>query len=82
MNAPIFHSSHFHHLAGPSRPIEGSITDRDTGRPIADVKLLAFIANHETNVTARSDAAGRYRLLGLPTEGKLQLYVQPGKGQP
>ena len=33
-------------------------------------------------MTARSDANGRYRLLGLPTEGKIQVHVQPGKGQP
>ena len=79
---PVFHGSRFHHLAGPSRPIEGAITDRDTGRPIAEVALKAYVANHETSATARTDANGRYRLLGLPTEGKLQINVQPGKGQP
>jgi protocatechuate 3,4-dioxygenase beta subunit len=79
---PVFYSSKFHHLARPSRPIEGTITDRDTGRPIAGVTLEAYIANHETSTTARTDANGHYRFLGLPTEGKLQVKALPGKGQP
>jgi protocatechuate 3,4-dioxygenase beta subunit len=78
---PVFYGSRFHHLANPSRPVEGRITDRDTGRPIAGVSLLAFVANHETSVTARTDAGGRFRLLGLPTEGKLRVNALPGKGQ-
>jgi hypothetical protein len=81
-NVPVFYASRFHHLASPSRPVEGTITDRDTGRPVDGVELRGYVANHQTSATARSDANGRYRLLGLPTEGKLRVNVLPGKGQP
>ncbi len=82
LNVPVFYGSKFHHLANPSRPIEGTITDRDTGRPIAGVEVLGFVVNHETSAKARTGADGRFRLLGLPTDGKLRVNALPGKGQP
>ncbi len=81
-NVPVFYGNRFHHLAKPSRPIEGKVADRDTGRPIEGVDLRAYVRNHDTIVTARTDANGVYRLLGLPTEGKLRVDAQPGKGRP
>jgi hypothetical protein len=82
LNVPVFYGSRFHHLANPSRPIEGTITDRDTGRPIAGVEVRGFAINHETSAKAQTGADGRFRLLGLPTEGKIRINALPGKGQP
>ncbi len=81
-NAPVYYGPRFHHLADPSRPIEGRITDQATGRPIAGVDLRAYVRGRGTVVAARSDAEGRFRLLDLPTEGKLCVEARSGKGRP
>ena len=81
-NVPLIYGSRFHHLANPSRPITGTIRERDTGRPIAGMEVVGVVANHETSANARADAQGRFQLLGLPVEGKLRIVVFPGKGQP
>jgi protocatechuate 3,4-dioxygenase beta subunit len=79
---PIYHGPKFHHLAEPSRPIEGTIADRATGRPLAGVDLRAYLSGRGTIVEARSGADGRFRFVGLATEGKLRVEARPGKGQP
>jgi 5-hydroxyisourate hydrolase-like protein (transthyretin family) len=79
---PVFYGNRFHHLASPSVPIEVRVVDRDTGRPIEGVDLRAYVRNRDTVGTARTDANGTYRLIGLPTEGKLRVDALPGKGRP
>jgi hypothetical protein len=45
----------------PGRVIEGTVSDRDTGRPIAGARIQDWIGeNHQ------SDAQGRFRLMGQP----------------
>ncbi len=51
--------------AAPTRPIVGVVRDRDSGRPIAGVRLTA-----NPYIEAVSDAQGRYRLSGLPKSGR------------
>jgi hypothetical protein len=80
-NVPIIYGSRFHHLANPSRPITGTVRERDTGRPVAGIEVMGVVANHETSANARTDAQGRFQLLGLPIEGKLRITVFPAKGQ-
>ena len=35
----VFHARRFDYAAAPTRPIEGTIRDKDTGRPLAGIKL-------------------------------------------
>jgi RNA polymerase sigma factor (sigma-70 family) len=48
--------------AAPGRVIEGTVRDRDTGRPIAGARIQAWMAG----VNHQSDAQGRFRIEGQP----------------
>jgi RNA polymerase sigma factor (sigma-70 family) len=61
--------SSFVHVAGPTRPIEGTVTDRDTGKPLADITVMgerSLSAGSSESASARTDKQGHYRLVGLP----------------
>ncbi len=59
--------STFTHSLEPARPVEGRVTDKATGKPLAGM-LVAFMPmrQHEGgfNFFARTDADGRYRISG------------------
>ncbi len=84
----VFHGSTFDHAAAPTRPIEGAVRDKDTGKPIAGVtiraRLSATLGPVDSNpyLDATTDAEGRYRLVGLSRESGHRLMVLPGPGQP
>jgi hypothetical protein len=69
----------FEHVAGPTRPVEGVVRDRETGRPLADIMVYAHSASARPTATIRSmtDARGRYRLVGLPLGREGQLVAVP-----
>jgi RNA polymerase sigma factor (sigma-70 family) len=70
----------FEHVAGPTRPIEGIVRDRQTGRPLADILVYARHPRRLFEilpVRAITDADGRYRLVGLPLGREGQLVVVP-----
>ena len=79
---PVVYSSKFHHLANPSRPIAGTVRERGTDKPIADVLVSAVAIGRAVGANARTDAEGRYRLLGMPSEGRIRVWANRGKGQP
>lgn len=64
----------FLHVVGPSKPVEGRVLDLDTGEPIADAVVRAFVihgdglnsSREREHFAARTDDAGRYRITGLP----------------
>ncbi len=59
----------FEHVAGPTRPIEGVVSDLDTGRPLAGILVhseRALSNRAEWRVQTITDARGHYRLVGLP----------------
>jgi RNA polymerase sigma factor (sigma-70 family) len=59
----------FEHVAGPTRPIEGVVRDRQTGRPLADILVYARHPRRwwdRLPARAITGADGRYRLVGLP----------------
>ncbi len=79
----------FECAVAPSRPIEGVIRDKDTGRPLAGLKVWAKISVKgfvgvllHTGIEATTDAQGRYRLTGLPIATSYHFQVTPGPGQP
>jgi RNA polymerase sigma factor (sigma-70 family) len=82
-----YHTRRFDYAAAPAQPIEGFIRDKDTGQPIAGVKLRGMVFEENSLVTApgveaTSDALGHYRLGGLPRANAYRLFTEPGRGQP
>ena len=83
----IFHASKFEHVAAPTRAIEGVITDKDTGAPLAGVKVEGMILDENSSipapgVEATTEPDGRYRLLGLGLATRYRLFVKPSTEQP
>jgi RNA polymerase sigma factor (sigma-70 family) len=73
-------------VAAPTQPFEGTITDKDTGKPISGLAVRAYADvppgwEPTTHVRTMSDANGRFRLLGLP-DGRHIVLVDPGPGFP
>jgi RNA polymerase sigma factor (sigma-70 family) len=58
--------------AAPGRAVEGVVRDRDTGRPLAGVKVSSSYLSH-----AITDAQGRYRLAGLPKLKEIEVTADP-----
>jgi RNA polymerase sigma factor (sigma-70 family) len=60
----------FTHVAAPTRPVVGTVTDRATAKPLSGVVVQARLPNTYTRsgglTEATTDAQGRYRLVGLP----------------
>jgi 5-hydroxyisourate hydrolase-like protein (transthyretin family) len=57
--------------AAPSQPVEGTVVDADTGKPLADVEVKAdrFAGSMMSglgHLKTSTDKDGRFRLLGLP----------------
>jgi RNA polymerase sigma factor (sigma-70 family) len=66
-------------VAKPTKPIEGAIRAKDTGKPLAGVVVYGGEAwNSEgfrREVRAITDANGHYRLVGMPKAAQYQLGV-------
>lgn len=68
------YANEFLYAVGPSKPVEGRVLDLDTGKPIAGAVVRAFQVHGERVSSSRerehfassTDAAGRYRITGLP----------------
>jgi RNA polymerase sigma factor (sigma-70 family) len=83
----VFHARRFEHAVAPTQPIEGVVRDKDTGRPIAGVKLRGAVYKDRDlrmtpGVEATTDAQGRYRLTGVLKGPAYRLSVEPGEGLP
>ncbi|HKB06111.1 MAG TPA: carboxypeptidase regulatory-like domain-containing protein, partial [Gemmataceae bacterium] len=74
-----FYRPPFDYVAAPSQQFEGRVTDKETGKPIADVRLLAWSGS--ATVEAKTDKDGRYRLDGLPP-GRTWIDFYPPRGVP
>ncbi len=71
IDEPItIYGASFEHIAGPTRPIEGVVRDRETGRPLAGVVIDSRPSRGDpfipSIVETTTDSLGRYRLVGLP----------------
>ena len=76
----VLHNPRFQHAAAPTRPIEGTIRDKDTGRPIAGVVIRANIDREGDHtmidgIETRTDDRGHYRLAGLPRAAGYRLFL-------
>ena len=67
----------FDYIAGPTKPITGVVRLKGSGKPVEGAIVRGADPATHTAVTARTDAAGRFRLDGVPKGEFYQLAVQP-----
>jgi RNA polymerase sigma factor (sigma-70 family) len=76
----------FEQIVAPSRPIVGTIRDKDTGKPIPGAVVESYVFGGksvtQTHLRAVADKEGRYRLLGMPKVEGNQIRIGPPEGQP
>jgi RNA polymerase sigma factor (sigma-70 family) len=65
---PIYPAS-FDHIAGPCKPIIGTVRDKGTGKPLAGISVMA---DHWIN-RAKTDEHGRYRIVGQRKQSQYSL---------
>ena len=89
---PMVYPARFEHAVGPTKPIEGVVRDRATGRPLPGAVIMTVAVyerdgNHEGwgnlgGGSATADAQGRFRIVGAPKSRDLGVHVFPPEGQP
>ena len=75
-NVPLLYGPAFDYVAAATRPIEGTVREAGTGKPVAGVHIFAG-SGYNNGVSAVSDAQGRYRITGLPKAKEYSLHTQP-----
>jgi RNA polymerase sigma factor (sigma-70 family) len=83
----VFHAPRFQHASAPTKPVEGIVREKDTGRPLAGVRIGGMVFDESSyiparGIEARTDDRGRYRLTGLPKASAYRLFLDPAQGQP
>lgn len=58
----------FERVVAPGRVVEGTVRDRDTGRPIAGARVHNMRGQMQT-----TDAQGRFRFEGMPASGRVHI---------
>lgn len=64
-----YYGADFDLVAAPTRPVVGVVRDKDSGKPLAGVKMeseLVVNAGKSDLLRTVTDSEGRYRLVGLP----------------
>ena len=67
----VFHGATFDHVAAPTRPIEGVVRDKDSGKPLAGISIRSHrfagnIISGRDHVRTTTGPDGRFRLVGMP----------------
>ena len=78
--APSLVSATFDTLAGPTKPITGVVRLKDTGKPLAGVRIYGYGQATRIRVEATTDAQGRFRLIGLPKSESYPVHVAARSG--
>jgi RNA polymerase sigma factor (sigma-70 family) len=83
----IFYGSTFDYAAAPTRPIVGTVRDKDTGKPLAGISIRSdhFAGNiiHRLDfVRTTTDERGEYRLVGMPGGSENGIVVIPPPNLP
>jgi RNA polymerase sigma factor (sigma-70 family) len=83
----IVHAPKFQVALPPSKRVEGTVRDADSGAPIAGVAIQAGLFDESNlswveGVLAWTDAQGHYRIDGLTRAEAYRLFLKPPKGQP
>ncbi len=76
---PPVYGSRFEHLAGPARSLAGTVRDKETGKPMAGIRIMANAVGTggETRPETTTDKEGRYRLHGLPKAARYSVFAWP-----
>ena len=73
-------------VCAPCTPVEGTVTDQDTGKPVAGATVFSTIAVpwgvDSIRVETKTDGQGWYQLLGRPTQTPYRVTVLPPKEEP
>jgi RNA polymerase sigma factor (sigma-70 family) len=78
--SPLVFGATFEHIVGPSKPITGVVRSKATGRPIEGIRVFGREGASWTSVADRTDAQGRFRLVGLPKGEDYRITVNEGYG--
>jgi RNA polymerase sigma factor (sigma-70 family) len=70
----------FDYIAGPAKPIAGVVRLKGSGKPVEGAVVHAADPAMHTAVTARTDAAGRFRIDGVPKGAFYQVRFNPRPG--
>ncbi len=76
------HGATFDHVAGPSKPIEGVVRVKGTGRPVAGAWVSGHALANNAHVNVATDQDGRFRIDGLPKVASYRIQVDPKPGEP
>jgi RNA polymerase sigma factor (sigma-70 family) len=85
---PPVYLAAFTHAAAPMRPVVGLVRDSKTKKPLVGVTVRCErLAKGQSwfgsrYVEAKTDAAGKYRLVGMPTGRENWIVVEPPADQP
>ncbi len=82
---PPLYGPVFDHVARPTQIVTGVVRDQKTGKPMANVGVTGHVNKGwwENGVFAKTDAEGRYRLVGLPkTTGCKLTFLHADEGAP
>jgi beta-lactamase regulating signal transducer with metallopeptidase domain/protocatechuate 3,4-dioxygenase beta subunit len=83
----LYYGAQFIHAAAPTKPVVGVVKDKDTGKPLAGVRIecdktAEYPVSGPTGIETTTDQNGRYRLVGLPKGRGNHVAVIPGKDMP
>lgn len=83
----VFHPRKLEIVAPPTKPIEGVVRDKETGKPLAGITLQAAVYEEHSlipyhGIEATTNDQGFYRLAGLPKAPAYRVFAEPGAGQP
>ena len=83
----LYYGDRFTHAAAPTKPVMGIVKDKDTGRPLAGVRIecdrtAEYPVRGSTGIETTTDSEGRYRLIGMPKGRGNHIVVIPAKNQP
>jgi RNA polymerase sigma factor (sigma-70 family) len=70
----------FDYIASPTKPIVGVVRLKGSGKPVEGAFVKGVDPGTHTAVTARTDAAGRFRLDGVPKSESYTIEVIPRQG--
>jgi RNA polymerase sigma factor (sigma-70 family) len=86
------YGARFELAVGPTKPIEGVVRDRATGRPLPGAVIVGvFVYVRDGSLqgvsgfsadSAKADAQGRFRLVGAPKSSDLGIHVFSPEDQP
>jgi RNA polymerase sigma factor (sigma-70 family) len=82
-----YYGANFQHVAAPSKPIVGVVRDRDTKKPLVGFTIQSMtLATNSIRINhiveTKSDAQGRFRLMGMPKGKGSQIMVIPTRDLP